>query len=143
MSYVTFDEYGVKEIRCMVCNAVVAKRDYVEMDDKHKKKVKVMAMKRLPSWRQVRLNLDKGGYMEPIVCDKCEKATLDHDKIVEQVKEASAAEMENAGKTKKEMQAAVVYYEKLKVAPDEKIVAAEDTLPSVDDEGKAKKDLGT
>jgi len=65
--YIEFDEYGLKEVRCMICNTPVAERTYIEMPDMHDpmKKVNVMTVRRNSNWRQpqkVEIEMDGNAY---------------------------------------------------------------------------------
>lgn len=63
--YLTYDESGLSQVRCMNCGVLVAERN------KHG------ITRKLDTWRQIKVELEvagkPGGYMEPIVCEVCEK----------------------------------------------------------------------
>ena len=83
MSYVTYDELGVVEIRCMNCGLPVAMRSYVTLKvaGVPPRTEKLLTVKRLDSWRQKRLDLEGGAYSEVIVCPDCLDLDLDPEKM--------------------------------------------------------------
>ena len=105
--YIEYDEFGLKEIRCMVCEEIVARRTYVEVPHKTdgSKTEKVMTVQRLSNWRQPRkIKIETDGlksFIEPIVCIGCEKIEWDEDKIMEQYNNGFEAEVKATGRSQK------------------------------------------
>ena len=91
-SYLDFDEFGLKEVRCMKCNTPVAMRDFTEVGGQ-----KVMAMRRLSSWKQVRIELSNRTFAEPIFCVEC-ATNIDPEKALKQIKKGWEQELREVKK---------------------------------------------
>ena len=101
--YVDYDEYGLKEVRCMLCDTVVANRTYIEVPKKGDatKTEKVLTMQRLSNWRQPQqVELEDGSYLEPIVCSGCEHEDLATKDIEKKTKQGWEVELEAHGRGK-------------------------------------------
>jgi len=119
MSYITFDEFGITEIRCMCCDTPVASRTYMELFSRidPSKKEKVMAMSRFSNWRQIKVNLSDGTYCNPIVCSDCEKDEEEYDwsQLSDQMKKGWESEMKFAGYSKETIKEHKVRVKKLSI----------------------------
>lgn len=117
MSYVDFDEFGILQIRCMTCNAVVASRTYTRVASKERAGVfiNVLAMKMHSNKRDIRLELSDGSYTDIISCTACENKLLDIDAITAMIKDAWVKELRWAGKNDKIIQEHKDRVKKLKI----------------------------
>lgn len=101
MSYIDYDNYGLKEVRCMVCNTPVGGRIYVDIPGSNEK---AMTFSRYNNWKQPRKIEIKSGdidsYVEPIVCSECAKKEWDEESIIEKIEEGLEREMKHAKKPK-------------------------------------------
>lgn len=96
---VEFENGTISRVRCTRCGETVAILDEVESK---KFPGKVMSvLKRLGNWRQKRLELSDGSYMEPIFCADCIGLEIDEGKVLEQVKRSWKKEWAVAGKDEK------------------------------------------
>ncbi len=80
--YIEFDELGAKFIKCMNCSGIVAERFYVKIKIRSAppRIEKVLSIKKLGQYRQIRVALSDGSYMEPIVCGTCaSNLIVDHE----------------------------------------------------------------
>lgn len=91
--YLEYDDFGILKVKCMRCNTPVATRALAKVEGRE-----VMAMRRLPNWRQVRIELNNGTYAEPIVCVDC-APYLDDEKALEQIKKGWVSELRGSGKS--------------------------------------------
>ena len=73
--YIEIDEFGIREVRCMLCNTTVKARTYIDMPSKTEegKTVPVIALKEWSNYRTVKVDLADGTYATPIICQDCEK----------------------------------------------------------------------
>ncbi len=108
--YLEFDEYGLKEVRCMRClTQPIMKRSYIEMPDKidKGKMVQVMCMEKLASFNQpVQVEIEIDGnksYYEPMVCSACKTKDLTTDDMVENLVDGWGLEMRKVNKRPKDM----------------------------------------
>lgn len=87
MDYIEFDEFGLKELRCMNCKHQIAGRTYIELPSRTdpSKKVNVLAMTRFSNHAQVRVDLSDGTYADIPVCSMCTSSVLDLDGISKQL----------------------------------------------------------
>uniref|UniRef100_A0A6M3IM46 Uncharacterized protein n=1 Tax=viral metagenome TaxID=1070528 RepID=A0A6M3IM46_9ZZZZ len=101
MSYIDFDNLGLKEVRCMNCNTPVGGRVYVDIPGTTEKAV---AFSRYNNWTQPRKVPIKSGeidsYVEPIVCAECADKPWDEDAIIEMIEDGLEREMMHAGKSR-------------------------------------------
>jgi hypothetical protein len=124
MSYIKYDEFGVKEIQCMNCGAPVAMRTVktIQIKSIPPKTVNVFAMKQLSSWRRRKYILDDGSYMEIILCNECVDLPIAPEKIERALEKGWDGELRQAKKSDKEIQA---YIKKLpKIERDEAKIQA-------------------
>jgi hypothetical protein len=105
MNYITHDDFGIVEVRCMNCGIPVAMRSYVTLKVAGipPREEKVMVMRKLNSWQQKQINLEGGAYMSVIVCRDCVDLDLDPDKIEEAVKDGWISTWQHEGKTNDEI----------------------------------------
>ena len=104
-NYINYDELGVKSIHCMSCGLPIVVRCNVsvEIASIPPQTEKVMVMRKLASFRQKKLDLENGAYMELMLCDKCVELDLDMDKMDEAVADGWDITLRAEGKTKKEI----------------------------------------
>jgi hypothetical protein len=105
MNYITSDELGIIEIRCMNCGMPVAVRSHVSIrvNSTVPREEKVLVVKRLESWRQKRLNLEGGAYSDVIVCADCVNLDLDPEKMEKAILDGWRHTWAQEGKSKKEI----------------------------------------
>lgn len=100
IDYIEFDDFGVKEVRCMNCGVIVGKRTYVEVENKNKPgvKVNVLTFKMWSNSRRVRFPLsDNRRTIKAFLCIDCEKIKPDIDLIENQVLKGLELEMKHRG----------------------------------------------
>ncbi len=90
--YVVFDDFGIKEIHCMKCHTMVAMRDFTEVMGQ-----KVLGLRQLSNWKQVRIELNNGTYAEPIFCIECVH-NINPEKALEQIKRGWIIELRDQKK---------------------------------------------
>jgi hypothetical protein len=104
MSYIDYDNSGLKEVRCMVCDTPVGGRVYVDIPDTNEKAV---SFSRYNNWAQPRkipvINGEIKSYVEPIVCSECAKKEWDEDAIISKIEDGLEREMKHAKKSQKEI----------------------------------------
>jgi hypothetical protein len=105
MNYITLDELGIIEVRCMNCGMPVAVRSYMTLKiaGVPPREEKVLTVKRLSSWRQKRLNLEGGAYSEVIVCSDCVDLDLDPDKMERAIRDGWIYTWQHEGKSNEEI----------------------------------------
>ena len=83
MSYVTYDDLGVVEIRCMNCGTPIVARSYKKVITKSipPKKVRVLTMQQLGCFRKRRFHVEPFAYVEVMLCDKCVDLVISPDKM--------------------------------------------------------------
>ncbi|MEE9354205.1 MAG: hypothetical protein V3U75_01310 [Methylococcaceae bacterium] len=115
--YIEYDEYGIREVKCMNCGEVVAGRTYMELPSRVEvgKTVNVLTMKRHSNWRQIKVDLSDGTFAEPIVCASCEHKDIDMENIEGQMKLGWEKELRFAGKSESEISKHKQHIKKLKV----------------------------
>lgn len=99
--YVDVDEFGLVEVRCMICNIPIASRTHIEMPSRvHPGKVvNVIAMKIYPNYTKQPVDLSDGSYANALTCDKCEVTEKDLGLIERHFKEGWVDELKGAGKS--------------------------------------------
>ncbi|MEO0215655.1 MAG: hypothetical protein ABIL14_01390 [candidate division WOR-3 bacterium] len=106
-SYISFDEFGITEIRCMCCGEPVAQRTYVEVQSRvdPSKKEKVLAISRFSNWKQINVRLSDGTSCSPIVCTDCNNHPdpWDYNQLMDQVKRGWEEELKFAGKDQRQL----------------------------------------
>lgn len=108
--YLTFDSFGISEVRCMRCNTPVAVRDYVEVRGE-----KVLGMRKLSNWRYRMVEMDNGTYADAIICQDCESKSVEDEKLLEQIKKGWVQELQTKGVPKETMDAHNKRWEKVAV----------------------------
>ena len=105
MNYITSDELGIVEIRCMNCGLPVAVRSYVtlKVNSVPPREEKILTMKRLDSWQQKRLNLEGGAYSDVIVCSDCVDLDLDPEKMERAIRDGWIYTWQHEKKSNKEI----------------------------------------
>ena len=121
-NYIKYDELGVKSIHCMNCGLPIVIRCHVtvEMASIPPRTEKVMMMRKLASFRQKKVVLDNGAYMELMVCDECVELALDSDKMDKAVEDGWDITLKAEGKTKKEIKEFKKAIPKIKKEKDKK-----------------------
>ena len=104
-NYIKYDELGVKSIHCMNCGLPIVIRCNVtvEIASIPPRTEKVMVMRKLASFRQKKLDLENGAYMELMLCDECIELDLDMNKMDKAVVDGWDITLRAEGKTKKEI----------------------------------------
>lgn len=104
--YVKYDNLGLKEVTCMKCNTIIARRTYIEIDSKTEinKKEKVLTLKKLSNWKQVKVKLSDGSFAEPMFCLDCSKQGIDCEKTTIQIKKGWEIEMKALNRNKKDIE---------------------------------------
>ena len=104
-NYIKYDKLGVKSIHCMNCGLPIVIRCHVtvEIATIPARTEKVMMMRKLASFRQKKVSLDNGAYMELMVCDECVELDLDSGKMDKAVEDGWDITLKAEGKTKKEI----------------------------------------
>jgi hypothetical protein len=105
--YVEYDEYGLKEVRCMKClDTVVAQRSYIELPNKKygEDPVNVLTMKKNSNWQQpskVEVEIDGvSSFVEPIVCSACVNEDLETEDVMDQIVNGWGIELKHVKKWK-------------------------------------------
>jgi hypothetical protein len=117
MSYVDYDDYGLKEVRCMNCNTVIASRSYLEVPSRTEegKMVNVQTMKMHGNFRQIPVNLSDKTWANLKVCQGCENKDLDMEKMGNKIKDAWLKEMKHCHTPQKQVDEHKKKVKKLKV----------------------------
>ena len=120
--YTEYDEFGLKEVRCMNCNTVVGKRTYTESPSKTEmgEMVNVLVFRQLPNLRHgKKIKIKYGGirsYIEPIICVECEKLELNEQILIDVAQEGLEREYRKVkGKSKQETKS---YFKNKKIELD-------------------------
>lgn len=105
MSYIKYDNIGVKTIFCMNCGIPIAERSYVNLlvNSIPPRKEKVLVLKKLSSFRQKKFNVKGGAYIEAMVCSDCVNLDIDPDKIEQSIEEGWETVWEQERKDRKEV----------------------------------------
>ncbi len=106
MDYVEFDEFGLKELRCMNCKIPIAGRTYITLPSRSEpgKTENVLAMSRYANHKQVGVNLSDGTYAELPVCSECAlKPALDVLELSNQLLAGWELELFAAGKSRSDV----------------------------------------
>ena len=95
--YIQYDELGVARIVCMNCEAVVAERqtERVTLNTDPPESKLVERFVQLPNFRQIRVVISNGSFVEPIVCKDCDSIDIDGDGEPD-IAEALRAQIERA-----------------------------------------------
>lgn len=103
--HVQYDELGLKSVHCIVCNTIIAARTYVNMKSRVDpgKTEKVLTVKRWSNWRNKHVELSDGSFMEPMVCEDCERDPLDEELAIGVVKKGWVEEMKAVGRKQKDI----------------------------------------
>lgn len=121
--YAVFDDYGMVELKCMRCGALIGAREYIEVPSKTVpgKAEKVLAFKKHSHLRYREITLSDGSTAYAMVCSGCSAEDLDTAKLTDQIKRAWVLEKENGGWPQKEIDAHSERVKDLSVAEDLKI----------------------
>jgi len=104
MSYIDYDELGMKTIRCMECGTPVAERviKSVKIKSIPPRTENVLAMKQLSSWRRKRMNVEGGAYVDLILCAECIEKKIDNIKMTKVISDASEDLWKHEGRPEKD-----------------------------------------
>ena len=101
MSYIKYDSLGILEVCCLSCGNPVAVRSFssVKIKSIPPRTENIMTVKKLSSWRQRKVILDDGSYMEIILCSNCENLEIPFEKIESEISKAWKDTLKQEGKT--------------------------------------------
>lgn len=101
-SYIDYNEYGIKEIRCMNCDTPVATQGEVYIPFTSRTTIGTY---HLSNYTQIRLDVKIDGrktFINPIICKSCASKDVDEEKIITQVIAGWNDEMTYQGKNERE-----------------------------------------
>ena len=109
IDYIDYDEQGISEIRCMICNTPVRVRREV---------LGKIKLRTLSHFRQVPLALEENGkphsVMDIIACATCSDKNFDYDEVISTTKLGWNKEMKHTKTPKKERDAYFKRYKDIK-----------------------------
>lgn len=107
--HLIYDSMGLKEIKCLCCDTLIAQRNYVEMPDKKNigKLVNVMTTSPQPMQNCAILTVRREDQTksEVYVCKSCAKGNLDLEKIGKQIENAWRLQLKHDGMSEKDVEA--------------------------------------
>lgn len=106
MSYIKYDNIGIKVIFCMNCGTPIVERSYVSLlvNSIPPRNEKVMVLKKLSSFRQKRFDVKGGAYIEAMVCSDCVNLDIDPGRMERSIQEGWEAVWKQEGKDRKEIE---------------------------------------
>ncbi len=117
--YLEYDEYGLKEVRCMRCNIPIKKRDTIPHKLPSGEIIGVLAIKTLSHFVPVPYELSDGSFANILMCKDCAKEHVgtDIERIGMQEQFRSGFALEAAGKkrSKEEIDHIKEKYKNMKV----------------------------
>ena len=105
MSYVTYDNLGIVEIRCMNCGTPIVMRSYKKVMVKSvpPKEVTILATQQLSCFRKRKFNLGDHSYVEVMLCDRCVNLSISPDKMEQAIEAGWLDTWKNQHKTEGEI----------------------------------------
>src|SRR5258708_40157258 len=97
--YLVFDEFGLKEVRCMSCGNTVKARQEIKSTQFPGNIIREVS--KYPEYKEIPILLSDGNLAFLMVCDNCKFIEINEDtakKITEQIKRALSAELTWEGK---------------------------------------------
>ncbi len=120
--YIEYDEYGLKEVRCMRCGVPIKRREVVEREirkGKWTRIVNVFAIKTLSNFVPVPYTLSDGSYTNILMDKDCAKKHINSPEemvgMENQFKKGHELEAIGTGRSQKEVNHIKKMFEKIKV----------------------------
>jgi hypothetical protein len=122
--YLEYDEYGLKEVRCMRCNKPIKQRDVIERKLPDGRIYHVYAMKTLSNFRAVPYSLSNGTFTNILLDVDCAKVHVPSDAeragMISQFKKGHEIEAIAAKRSQGEINATKNRYKNLTVTKKQK-----------------------